>query len=434
MDLIILASLLIFTLLIFSGVPIPFGFLGATVFIVIIKGYNPDFLLPAGFASFNSVTLLTLPFFIAVGYLVTAGSIARRLIDFANAIFGRIHGGLGVVAIAVSCVFGAISGAAASSVVAIGTTMIPQMEKHGYPRGYSAALISSASVLATMIPPSLAMIMFAFVTGQSVAASFLATVGPAIILATVFSILNLIMVRKIPTVEKPVKLSWKEAAVDIRDKTRPAIGALFLPVVILGGIYGGIMTPTEAAAVAVFYVLFLSLIVYRDMKTKDIFLALRASVTSSGTMIAMTFFAALLGRLYTMEQVPQQVSESLLTLSTDKVMVLLLINLLLIITGMVMDELSAILLVTPLLYPVVLELGIHPIHFAAIIGTNLGMGMMTPPMAGIMYIGARVGKVTIDKMFKTSMILILFGSIPVILLTTFWPPLSLFLPKLLGVL
>jgi TRAP-type C4-dicarboxylate transport system permease large subunit len=151
-------------------------------------------------------------------------------------------------------------------------------------------------------------------------------------------------------------------------------------------------------------------------------------------MIVMTFFAAILGRLYVMEQVPQQVSDSLLSLSSEKIIILLMINLLLIFTGMIMDELSGILLVTPLLFPVVLELGIHPIHFAAIIGTNLGMGMMTPPMAGIMYIGARVGKVTIDQMFKTSMILIFFGSIPVILLTTFWPSLSLFLPRLLGVL
>ena len=434
MDIIIIASLIIFTFLIFLGVPIAFGFLGATIFVVALKGYNPDFLLPAGFASFNSVILLTLPFFIAVGYLVTAGSVAGRLIDLANAIFGRIRGGLGIVAVAVSCVFGAISGAAASSVIAIGSTMIPQMEKRGYPRGYSAALISSAAVLATMIPPSLAMIMFAFVTGQSVAACFLATLGPAIVLATIFCILNLIMVRRFPTVTRPASMSLKEMTGNIRDKAKPAVGAIMLPVVILGSIYGGIMTPTEAAAVAVFYVIFLSLVIYRDMNFKQILVALRSSVASTGSMIVMTFFAALLGRLYTMEQVPLQVSDSLLSLSTDPLVLLLLINLLLIITGMVMDELSAILLVTPLLYPIVVSLGVHPIQFAAIMGTNLGMGMMTPPMAGIMYVGARVGKVTIDKMFRTSMILIVFGSIPVILLTTYWPPLSLALPQLLGVL
>lgn len=433
MDLIIIASLLIFTLLIFSGVPIAMGFLGATIFVAVTKDYNPDFLLPAGFASFNSVTLLTLPFFIAVGYLVTAGSVATRLINLANSVFGRVRGGLGVVAVIVSCVFGAISGAAASSVIAIGTTMIPQMEKHGYPRGYSAALISSAAVLATMIPPSLAMIMFAFVTGQSVAACFLATLGPGLVLAVLFCILNLIMVRRLPMVTTPEPMSFSDVLQDVRAKTKPAIGAVMLPVVILGGIYGGIMTPTEAAAVAIFYVIFLSFVVYRDMSLRQIVIALRTSVASTGTMIIMTFFAALLGRLYTMEQVPLQVSDALLSLSSNPIVLLLLINLLLIITGMVMDELSAILLVTPLLYPIVLELGIHPIQFAAIIGTNLGMGMMTPPMAGIMYVGARVGKVTIDQMFKTSAILILFGSIPVILLATFWSPLSLALPQLLGV-
>ncbi|MGV0908548.1 TRAP transporter large permease [Martelella sp. FOR1707] len=432
MDIVILLSLAIFAATIFLGVPIPFGFLASTVFLVIVKDYNPDFLLPAGFATFNSVTLLTLPFFIAVGYLVTAGSISKRLIGIADAFFGRIRGGLGIVAVVVSCVFGAISGAAASSVVAIGTTMIPEMEKQGYPRGYSAALISSAAVLATMIPPSLAMIMFAFVTGQSVAACFLATIGPGVLLAILFCILNLIMVRKFPAVQAKTQLSLKETLGDIRSRSKSAFGALLLPVVILGGIYGGVMTPTEAAAVAVFYVIFLSLVVYREMSIRQVLFALRTSAVSTGTMIVMTFFAALLGRIYVMERVPQQVSETLLALSSNTILILLLINLLLIITGMIMDELSGILLVTPLLYPVILSLDVHPIQFAAIIGTNLGMGMMTPPMAGIMYIGARVGRVTIDKMIGPSMILILFASLPVVLLTTFWPPLSLYLPTLLG--
>lgn len=432
MDIIIILSLLLFVILIFSGVPVPFSFLGAIVFLIFVKDYNPGFLLPAGFAKLNSVTLLTLPFFIAAGYLMAGGSIARRLISFINVLVGRIRGGLGVVAVVVSCVFGAISGAAASSVVTIGTVMIPQMEKYGYPRGYSTALISSAAVLSTMIPPSLAMIMFAFVTGESVAACFLATVGPALLLTTLFSIANIIMVRKIPTIVITPKATISQIVKDIGIQGRSAFGALLLPVIILGGIYGGIMTPTEAAASAIFYAIILNVFIYREMSFGKVMLLLRSSVCTTGTMMLMTFFAAILSRLYTMEQVPQQVSSMLLGITSNKNGLLLLINLFLIFTGMIVDELSGILLVTPLLYPVILKLGINPIHFAAIVGVNLGMGMMTPPMAGIMYIGARVGNVTIDKMFKTSMILIFFCSIPVIIITTFWPPLSLFIPKLLG--
>jgi len=432
MDIIIILSLLLFVILIFSGVPVPFSFLGAIVFLVFVKDYNPGFLLPAGFAKLNSVTLLTLPFFIAAGYLMAGGSIARRLINFINVLVGRIRGGLGVVAVVVSCVFGAISGAAASSVVTIGTVMIPQMEKYGYPRGYSTALISSAAVLSTMIPPSLAMIMFAFVTGESVAACFLATVGPALLLTTLFSIANIIMVRKIPTIVITPKATISQIVKDIGIQGRSAFGALLLPVIILGGIYGGIMTPTEAAASAIFYAIILNVFIYREMSFGKVMLLLRSSVCTTGTMMLMTFFAAILSRLYTMEQVPQQVSSMLLGITSNKNGLLLLINLFLIFTGMIVDELSGILLVTPLLYPVILKLGINPIHFAAIVGANLGMGMMTPPMAGIMYIGARVGDVTIDKMFKTSMILIFFCSIPVVIITTFWPPLSLFLPNLLG--
>ena len=434
MDIIIILSLLLFVILIFSGVPVPFSFLGAIVFLIFVKDYNPGFLLPAGFAKLNSVTLLTLPFFIAAGYLMSGGSIARRLVSFINVLVGRIRGGLGVVAVVVSCVFGAISGAAASSVVTIGTVMIPQMEKYGYPRGYSTALISSAAVLSTMIPPSLAMIMFAFVTGESVAACFLATVGPALLLTTLFSIANIIMVRKIPTIVITPKATISQIVKDIGIQGRSAFGALLLPVIILGGIYGGIMTPTEAAASAIFYAIILNVFIYREMSFGKVMLLLRSSVCTTGTMMLMTFFAAILSRLYTMEQVPQQVSSMLLGITSNKNGLLLLINLFLIFTGMIVDELSGILLVTPLLYPVILKLGINPIHFAAIVGVNLGMGMMTPPMAGIMYIGARVGNVTIDKMFKTSMILIFFCSIPVIIITTFWPPLSLFIPKLLGFL
>jgi tripartite ATP-independent transporter DctM subunit len=432
MDIIIILSLILFTILIFSGVPVPFSFLGTVIFLVVIKDYNPSFLLPAGFAKLNSITLLTLPFFIATGYLVSGSSIASRLVNFINVLGSRVRGGLGVVAIVVSCVFGAISGAAASSVIAIGTVMIPQMEKHGYPRGYSTALISSAAVLSTMIPPSLAMIMYAFVTGESVAACFLATIGPALLLTFLFSVANLIMVRKIPTIAIPPKTSAKMIVKDFAIQGKAAFGALLLPVIILGGIYGGIMTPTEAAASAIFYSIILAVFFYREINFGKVMLLLRASACTAGTMILMTFFASILSRLYTMEQVPQQVSNVLLGITQNKTALLLLINLFLIFTGMVIDELSGILLVTPLLYPVILKLGINPIQFAAIIGVNLGMGMMTPPMAGIMYIGARVGNVTIDKMFKPSMILIFFCSIPVVLVTTFWPPLSLFIPKLLG--
>lgn len=432
MDMTIIGSLLIFTVLIFTGVPIPFGFLVSTIFLTIVKGIDPSYLLPVGFAKLNSVTLLSLPFFIAAGYIVTGGSIARRLIDFVNVLVGRLPGGLGVVAVVVSCIFGAISGAAASSVIAIGTILIPQMEKYGYPRGYSAALISSAAILSTMIPPSLAMIMYAFVTGQSVAACFLATIGPALTLSMLFCIANVFMVRKMPSVEVTPKRPRDEQRQLVRAKSREAFGALLLPVMILGGIYGGIMTPTEAAAAAVFYAIVVSVFFYREMRMGKVFFLLRSSVVSTGTMMLMTFFAAILSRIYAMEQVPQQIAGFLLSLTDNRVLLLLLINVLLVFVGMIVDELSGILLVTPLLYPVVLQLGVHPIQFAAIIGANLGMGMMTPPMAGILYIGARTGNVTIDKMMKPAMILILFCSIPVILITTYWPPLALYLPTLAG--
>ncbi|MDY3868831.1 MAG: TRAP transporter large permease [Pyramidobacter sp.] len=434
MDWMILLSLGIFACMIFAGVPIPFGFLTSIIFLTITKGVDPDFLLSVGFTSLNSVTLLSLPFFIALGYLVTGGSIAKRLLNFADSMAGRIPGGLGIVACVTSAVFGAISGAAASSVIAIGTIMIPEMELRGYPRGYSAALISASAVLSTLIPPSVTMIMYAFVTSQSVAACFLATFVPGVLLTILFCLVNVYMVKRMPSVEVKPQISFSEKVELFKSTAKPAIGGLFLPVIILGGIYGGIMTPTEAAAAAVMYSLILSVFVYREMSLGKAFLHLRSSVTATGTMMLMTFFAAILSRIYAMEQVPQMVSTTLLSLTSNKYLLLLLINVFLIFTGMIVDALSGILLVTPLLFPVILKMGIHPIHFAAMIGVNLGMGMLTPPMAGILYMGAKTAKVTVDKMFRPIMIFILTCYVPVIILTTFWEPLSLYIPRLLGLI
>ena len=194
------------------------------------------------------------------------------------------------------------------------------------------------------------------------------------------------------------------------------------------------MTPTEAAASSIFYAIILSRFIYRELTFREIFLILRSSVSASGTMMLMTFFAAILSRLYTMEQLPQQVASALLGITDNKVLLLILINIFMIFIGMIMDELSGILLVTPLLYPVILQIGVDPIHFAAIVGVNLGMGLMTPPMAGIMYIGARVGNVTIDKMMKPVMILLFTCFLPMVIITTYWPDLSLFLPRLAGLM
>lgn len=434
MDWLILASLVVFTVMIFAGVPIPLGFLSSIVFLTLTKGIDSSLLLPTGFTSLNSVTLLSLPFFIALGYVVTGGSIARRLLNFANAFAGRIPGGLGIVACVTAAVFGAISGAAASSVIAIGTIMIPEMERHGYPRGYSAALISASSVLSTLIPPSITMIMFAFVTGQSVAACFVSTLIPGILLTILFCLVNVILVRKMPQVEVLPPLRFSEKIDLLKETGKPAFGGLVLPVIILGGIYGGIMTPTEAAAAAVFYTIILSGFVYREMSLGKTLLYLRSSVTATGTMMLMTFFAAILSRIYAMEQVPQMVSAFLLGLTENKILLLLLINLFLIFVGMIVDALSGILLVTPLLYPVMLKLGVHPIHFAAMIGVNLGMGMLTPPMAGILYMGAKTGKITVDKMIKPIMIFILACYVPIILLTTYVDAVSLTVPRLLGLI
>jgi len=432
LDVSIIVSILIFVLLMLVGFPIAYSFAAATAYIVIACGNNPVSLLVKGFWGLNSEILLALPFFIALGYLVAGGSASNRLINFVDSILGRLRGGLGVASVFASAIFGAISGAAAASVTAIGTIMIPQMEARGYPRGYSAALISSVAVLSTMIPPSIAMILFAFVSSQSVAACFLATIGPAVILMVLFSGINIFMVRKMPVAVSSTNRGLREELRMFQNSTKRALPTLLLPVIILGGIYGGIATPTEAAAISVLYLILLSTVVHRDQKLGDVLLSLRSSCSITGANMILVFFAVMLSHLYTMEMVPQQIATLLLGLTSNKILLLALVNVFLIIVGMLMLEQVGVIIATPLLLPLMLEMGIHPIHFAAIIGTNLGMGMMTPPVAGILYLGARIGNVSIDKMIKPTLIFILFASIPTVIVTTYWPNLSLFLPRLAG--
>jgi C4-dicarboxylate transporter DctM subunit len=432
-DLTIPVSLVILIGLVMLGVPIPFAFFAALVFLVATHHYDSSFLLPCGFAKLNSVILLAIPLFIGMGAVIAEGSIAERLVDLVTAMAGRIPASLGIASVVVSSVFGSISGAAVSSIVCIGKVMIPQMEAHGYSRGYSTALISSAAVLSTLIPPSMPMILFAYTTQQSVAACFLATLIPGIILTALFSIANVFLSKKMPIREEP-KLNIKDRLHKVGHNTKRAAAPLVLPFIILGGIYGGVMTPTEAAAMGLLYVIFVSTFIYREVSVSKMLVTLRACCSTSGSVLLITFFAVMLSRIYTMEQVPQQIASMLLGITTNKVMILLLVNLFLVIIGLLMDEMSGILLTAPLLFPVMTAIGVHPVHLAAILGCNLGMGMMTPPVAIILYVGAHVGGVTIDKMMKTVFILILFCSLPVILLTTFWPGLSLFLPGLAGLL
>ncbi|MEP2783321.1 MAG: TRAP transporter large permease [Pseudoruegeria sp.] len=419
------------TFLLVLGVPVPLCFAGAVLLLIVFGDFgSATFLMGAGFNKLNSVVLVAIPLYILAGGIMGAGGIAARLVDLADAMIGRVRGGLGIVMILATAVFGAISGMASSAVAAIGTVMIPRMEERGFDRGYAAALVSASSVLALMIPPSASMILFGWVTGTSILACFLAPIIPAFILVFLLSGWNIFLTRNMD-LKQPEPATFTEMTLEVFSRAKMAGAGLMMPLIILGFIYGGITTPTEAAAVAVVYAIPISIYLYKDMNWSDMGEVFWRAGQTTGVLMVLIFFASMLGRVWTLENVPQEILEAFLTVSENPIILLLMANLFLMIIGMFMEDISGILLAAPLLMPVMAKAGVDPIHFSAIIATNLGMGLITPPTAPILYFAALIGKTNLAGMLKPSLVFVFFAYMPVVLLTTFIPALSMWLPTLI---
>lgn len=424
-------AILILVVTLFVGVPIPFAFFGSAAFLIFTGGYDPGFLLPYGFAKMNSVVLLTIPLFIMAGGVMDRGGIGDRLVEVVDTIAGRVRGGLGIVTVATCAIFGAVSGSSSATVSCIGSIMMPKLKDAGYPVGHVAALLANAGVLGILIPPSMLMILYAWMGNQSVLACFLAAFVPGLIVTVLLSVVNLVLLRNNREIQVRPSEGLATTAKLFTIKSAKASPALMMPVIILGGIYGGIMTPTEAAAVAVLYAIPVAMFVYRGLKMKNLMETLIESATTTGVIMAMMFAVMILSRLYIMENLPEQIMDVLTTISDNKMVILLMINVFLIIMGMLMDDVSGILLGTPILLPLVTQMGVDPIHFAAIMGVNLGMGNVTPPTAPLLYLSGRISGAQVNEMLKPTMYLILFAWLPTLLLTTYVPEVSLGLVNLL---
>ena len=427
-------ALLCFVLLIvmmLMGVPIAFSFASMTFALAVIYEIDVSTVMTTGFWSINSIILLALPLFIMAGYVMEKGGLAHSLISFVNAYVGRIRGGLGASMVVTSALLGAISGSSSAAIASIGTVMIPPMENKGYPRPYSSALCSASSVLGLLIPPSLTMILFAVVTRQSVAACFISTLIPGLVLAAFYIVVNYFMVKRLGIAAEP-KRSWKESSREKRAATVKAFPALMLPVIILGGIYGGFFTPTEAAAVACVYAVPVGFLAYRGLTPSVYCKAISEAAATTGSVIIILVFSFAASRVMTLEAIPQQLAEFLLDTFHNKYLILLVVNLLLIFLGMLIDDMSVTAIMSPMLLPAMVEIGVHPIHFAAIVGTNTIIGFNSPPVAFGLYVACRIGKVKMHDIIKPIMVFLIFACIPVMLITTYFEGLSLWLPRLLG--
>lgn len=426
-----LAAIGVLVLFLTLGVPLPYCFGGALMVMyflgdVIMKGN-----ILWGVQQLGNPVLLAIPLFVLAGTIMSESGIAASLLRFVNAFIGHVRGGLGVVA-AVSCaVIGAISGSGLTGIAAIGPLLIPEMEKRGYPREYATALIANSSILGLLIPPSVTMIVYGWVTDTSILACFLATLGPGLLIMLNFSAANLWMSRKFNLVldEKP---TMGELMGEVAKRGLNATPALLMPVIILGGIYGGIMTPTEAAAISVIYAIPVGFLIYRGLRWDNFLAAGKEAATAVGAIMVMILFSMILSQMFVMEYIPQRLVATIFQITDDKILLLILINVLLFLVGMVVNDVTAIILIAPLLLPLMDAIGVSPVQFAAIIGVNTAMGGVTPPYASILYLGARIGKVKVTKVIPPAMKLILVGYVPVVFLTSFWPDLSLYLPSLFG--
>ncbi|MCE9663545.1 TRAP transporter large permease [Halomonas sp. M5N1S17] len=427
-----LFAILLLLVLMGLGVPIAWSFAGVLAYLAFVYDANFNTLMMQGFRSVDSVILIALPLFVLTGYLMQSGGIATRLVVFIETLVGRRRGGMGASLVLASGIFGAIAGTATAAVASIGTIMVGPLEQRGYPRGYSSALLGISSLLGILIPPSITMILFAVVTRQSVAALFAATVGPALLL-----IIGLILVNRFACGRLFQEVAGQESLTGAKPVTRTraslnAFPALCLPVIILGGIYGGVFTPTEAAAVAAFAAIVIGFLVYRDQSLRSFYRSVIAASETTGSIILILLFSFMIGRILAAERVPQELTELITLLISDPLLILITVNIFLILAGAMLDDVSVTVVIAPLFLPLMVQTGVDPVHYAAIVACSVVIGANSPPVAPILYMACRIGRVSIHKTFSPALMLIAVVGIPVMLITTFVPELSLFLPRQLG--
>jgi len=422
----------LFLLVILTGIPIAFAFgVAALLFMTFASGPSLKFdsLVTVAFSGLDSFVLMSIPFFVFAGDLMKQGGIVGRLIDFSALFMRKGRGGLGGIAVLASTFFGAISGSSAASVAAIGSSMLPEMERQGYRRQDAAALVAASGYIGILIPPSIPLILYGLASSASIGDLFLAGIIPGLLATVMFVGLNSWIVRN----------SGDQTAVQAATKIHhghlrtglSAIPGLLLPIIILGGIYSGIFTPTEAAAVAVAYAIFVGLFVYRSFTLRDIpAIALDSAITSACIMLIIGF-SAFFGRVMTIGQVPAAISSAMLGITSDPIGLILLINAFLLFLGMFVETATIIMIATPILLPLVKSLGIDPVHFGVIMVVNLSVGLITPPMALNLFVASRVSGVHLKDLMRP-VVPYVIASIGLVLIVTFVPQLSTMLPSMFG--
>ena len=380
------------------------------------------------FTGIEKFEIMAIPFFILAGNFLTHGGVARRMINFATSMVGHWHGGLALAGVMACALFAAVSGSSPATVVAIGSIILPAMVKQGFPKSFGAGVITTSGALGILIPPSIVMVMYSVATNTSVGALFMAGVIPGLMLAFFLGFTTWWRARKFNYPRMP-KASWAERWVAFRK----SMWGLFLIVIVMGGIYTGLFTPTEAAAMAAVYAFFIAVFVYKDMSLKQVGRVLLDSASMSAMLLYIITNAVLFSFLMTHENIPQAMADWLLQMGFGPVAFLLAVNILLLLAGNVMEPSSIVLIMAPILYPVAMKLGIHPVHFGILIVVNMEVGMCHPPVGLNLYVASGITKMGITELtiavwpWLVTMLMFL-------VLVTYVPQISLWLPQALGMI
>lgn len=425
-------AILFFSMLILFIISVPIALsLGfSSVIALKMKGIPLSTLAQNIFESLDSFSLMAIPFFILAGNLMQTGGIASRLIGLANSLVGWFRGGLGSVAVLTSMFFATLSGSSSATTAAVGSSLIPEMTKKKYPKPFATAICASSGELGAIIPPSIPMIVYGLVANVSVGALFTAGVLPGIFIGLSL-ICTVIVIARLKGFDLVEKMSMEEWARNLWKALRESIFALLMPVIILGGIYNGFFTPTEAAVVAVFYSLIIGLFIYKELKWKDLLPIFTRSAVSTSIILVIVSFASIFAYILTMEQVPHKLGQLVISISDSPLVFLLLTNVFLLITGMFVETLAAIIILAPIFSPVALHFGIDPIHFGMIMIVNLAIGMVTPPLGVNLFVACEIAGIRIDQLIRPLMVFLAVLVFDLIIIS-YLPELSTWLPSIIN--
>lgn len=424
----------VFLIFAFLKVPVGFSILIGGLAGYAVGGISFDVWPAALFAGLDSFPLLAIPAFFLAGDLMASGGISEAIVNFINALVGRIRGALGCVLVVTCALFGAITGSSVATVSAVGNILKDPMLKAGYDKKYFTALISAAGFLGTLIPPSVPGIMYALVANQKVTDVWMSTVGPGILLTVLYCVVNyLVYGRKQPKTVEPFE--FKTFSKGVGQTTPKALVAFIMPAIIFGGVYGGAFTATEAGAVAVVYGILAGWVIYPvffKMKADDSLVhTIKKSAMSSLTIALLICTATIVGRMVALGGITKTITAFMMNITDSKIVFLLICNVLLILVGMFLETNTGILLFCPILCPIAQAYGIDLVHFGAMLLLNLEIGLITPPFAANLFVACKMTKLSIDEILK-DLIPFFLVCIPVLLITTFWEPFSLFIPNLLN--